>query len=178
MNPYLGEVRLVPFNFPPLGWAFCQGQLIAISQNTALFSLLGTFYGGDGRSTFGLPNLQGAVIIGQGQSPGLSLYELGEIGGTSSVTLLTSEMPAHSHNIPASAAASHGGVPGPSVALGSGGRGSQDLYVNASAQQTSPVTMAGNVCGTAGGSQPHNNLMPYLVLSYVIALQGIFPARS
>jgi microcystin-dependent protein len=177
-DEYVGEIRLVGFNFAPVGWAFCQGQLLPISQNTALFSLLGTFYGGNGTSTFALPNLQGCVIVGQGQGPGLSPYEIGQAGGASSVTFNVNELPSHNHNVPASATAGHGGVPGPTVALGSGGRGSQPIYATPSAQGASPATMAAAECGSAGGSQPHNNMMPYLVLNYIIAVAGIFPTRN
>jgi len=169
---------LAGFNFPPVGWAFCNGQLLPIAQNTALFSLLGTTYGGDGVSTFALPNLQGCVIVGPGQGPGLSLYDLGETAGAPSISLLLNELPSHNHNVPASATAGHGAVPGPTVALGSGGRGSPPIYATPSANGASVVNMAAAECGSAGGSQPHNNLMPYLVLNFVIAMQGIFPSRS
>lgn len=177
-NPFLGQIMLVPYNFAPYGWAFCDGSLLAISQYTALFSLLGTTYGGNGTTNFALPNLQGNVIVGSGQGPGLSLYDLGEAGGTSSVTLLTTEIPSHTHAVPASASPGHGSTLGPGDALGSGGRGSQPAYATPATQASSPATMAGAVCGSTGGSQPHNNLMPYLVLNYVIAMVGIFPSRS
>jgi microcystin-dependent protein len=177
-QPFLGQIMLVPYNFAPYEWAFCDGQLLAISQNTALFSLIGTFYGGDGQSTFGLPNLQGCVAVGQGQGAGLSPYDIGQTGGSPTVTLNTNEMAAHNHNVPASATAGHGNVPGTSVALGSGGRGGAPNYAAVSENGGSTVNMSGSECGSAGGSQPHNNMMPYLTLSYVIALVGVYPARS
>jgi microcystin-dependent protein len=177
-EPFLGQIMLVPYNFAPYGWAYCSGQLLPIAQNTALFSLLGTFYGGNGTSTFALPNLQGCVIVGQGQGPGLSPYEVGQTGGSTSVTLLENQLPSHNHNIPASATAGHDSVPGLAYALGSGGRGSPPIYANLTTQEASPTTMSAAECGSTGGSEPHNNLMPYQVLSYVIALQGIFPSRS
>jgi microcystin-dependent protein len=178
-NPFLGQIMLAGFNFAPVGWAFCSGQLLPISQNTALFSLLGTTYGGDGMTTFALPNLQGNVIVGQGQGPGLSFYDLGQSGGETTVSLLLTEIPAHTHPIPASAAPGHGSpTPGPSFALGSGGRGSQPDYATPAAQASAPATMSGAMCSSTGGSEPHNNLMPYLALNYVIALQGVYPSRS
>jgi microcystin-dependent protein len=177
-QPFLGQIMLIPYNFAPYEWAYCDGSLLSISQNTALFSLLGTFYGGNGASTFALPNLQGCVVVGQGQGTGLSPYVVGETGGSSLITLLQNNLPSHNHTIPASATAGHGSVPGTTVALGSGGRGSPPLYATPSANGASEVTMSGAECGSIGGSQPHNNLMPYLVLSYVIAMAGIFPTRS
>jgi microcystin-dependent protein len=177
-QPFLGQLMLVPYNFAPQGWAFCEGQTLPISQNTALFSLLGTTYGGNGTSTFQLPNLQGCVPVGQGQGPSLSPYDLGETAGSSSVTVLTSQMPAHTHIIPAAAAAGHEATPGTGYALGSGSRGTVPAYVTPAIQTEHPVTMSANLCGDVGGSQPHNNLMPYVVMNYIIALTGIYPARS
>jgi len=174
-NPFVAEIRIFPFNFAPKGWAFCDGQLLPISQNTALFSLLGTTYGGDGKSTFALPNLQGSVPMNAGQGPGLSDRFLGESAGEDSVTLLTSEMPAHTHaaqadanNLNATAVSPTGAVP-----------------VNASPTHTfsnsatpSLALMNPNMVSVTGSSLPHNNLMPYLVVNYCIALQGVFPPRS
>ena len=170
-NPFVAEIRIFPFNFAPKGWAFCDGQILPISQNTALFSLLGTTYGGDGKSTFALPNIQGSAPMHPGQGPGLSLHDLGETGGSQTVTLLSSEMPAHSHtmnaaNIPSDQADPTGRAMGRSV--------------NASAYVTgSPtlVQMDFNALTPTGGSQPHNNMQPYLTLNFCIALQGVFPAR-
>lgn len=174
-DQFISEIRIFAGNFAPTGWAFCNGQILPISQNTALFSLLGTFYGGDGRSTFALPNLQGSTPIGAGQGPGLSLRDLGEIGGEQTVTLLDSEMPAHSHTTQASTA---GGVNSPAgAAWGESKLGKTPLNVYA-ASGANNVTMSPQALSIAGGSQPHNNMPPYLCLTFIIALQGIFPARS
>jgi microcystin-dependent protein len=173
-NPFVAEIRIFAGNFAPTGWATCDGQLLPISQNTALFSLLGTTYGGDGKSTFALPNLQGSAPLQQGQGPGLSLRDLGEIGGEQSVTLLQTEMPAHNHT---AMAASGTGQPDPTNnAWASGAKGFGNIYspsVNASNVQMSPAALSIN-----GSSQPHNNMMPYLCLTFIIALQGVFPPRS
>lgn len=170
-DPFVAEIRIFPFNFPPVGWAFCDGQLLPISQNTALFSLLGTTYGGDGKSTFALPNLQGMVAVQSGQGQGLSLRDLGEVGGSETVTLLESEIPAHAHGLRVSPDDGDLSNPSPTRALArSSGGFAYDAAPNAS---MSPAAM-----GTAGGSFPHNNLQPYLVLSYCIALQGVFPPRG
>lgn len=171
-NPFVAEIRIFGFNFAPTGWALCNGQLMALSQNTALFSLLGTNYGGDGKTTFGLPNLQGMVPLGQGQGPGLSPYFVGQSGGEAAVTLLTNQLPSHSH---AAQGASGIGVENPSgAAWGSALKGAGSLY----GAPGTLAQMAGASLANAGGSQPHNNLPPYLVLNYCIALQGVFPARS
>ena len=172
-DQFVGEIRPFPYNFAPLGWALCNGQLMAISQNTALFSLIGTYYGGNGTTKFALPNLQGQIAVGQGQAPGLSPYTIGETAGTETVTLLTTQMPAHSHTLPASPTAGRIATPSPSVVLGAAGRGSPDVYA---AGQSG--TMSATAQSNAGGSLPHNNMMPYLAISYCIALTGIFPSRS
>jgi microcystin-dependent protein len=172
-NPFVAEIRIFAGNFAPTGWALCNGQLMPISQNTALFSLLGTTYGGDGKSNFALPNLQGSAPLQPGQGPGLSLRDLGETGGEQTVTLLETEMPAHSHGVQA---ATTGGLPGPGGnAWASGLKGHPGSYV----APTSP-TVQMNPFGTsiAGGNLPHNNMSPYLCLTFIIALQGVFPARS
>ena len=169
MDPFVGEVRVVAFNFAPKGWAFCAGQLLAISQNTALFSLLGTQYGGDGKSNFALPNMQGNVAMSFGQGPGLSLRDQGEVGGSASVTLLTSEMPSHNHTLMAATDAGQS-TPANNVM----GQGSQ-IYRSASTNLTS---MAPAALANAGGSLPHNNLAPFLCLNWLISLQGVFPPRS
>jgi microcystin-dependent protein len=174
-NPFLGEIRIVPFNFAPLDWAFCNGQLLSISQNTALFSLLGTNFGGDGKSTFGLPNLQGSAPIDPGQGPGLSLYEIGEVGGVAQVTLLDSEMPAHTHSV--SAYAGNGDANNPSGktwAMSHLGKTPINIY---NATGGSGLTMNPGAFAQAGGNQPHNNLQPYLTLNFIIALAGVFPSR-
>ncbi|HEY1806682.1 MAG TPA: tail fiber protein [Terracidiphilus sp.] len=178
MDPYVGEIRLVPYNFAPAGWAFCQGQLLNISQNTALFSLVGTYYGGNGSSTFALPNLQGRIAIHQGQGAGLSTYYLGQQGGSAAITLTLGQLPVHTHTIPASAAAAHASAPGPAFALGSGARGSGPIYATPLEQSTAGINMSTTLCGAAGGNQPHDNTMPYLVLNYIIAMQGIYPPRN
>lgn len=174
MDPFVAEIRIFGFNFAPKGWAFCDGQLLPLSQNTALFSLLGTTYGGDGRSNFALPNLQGNAPMHSGQGPGLSLHDLGETGGSETVTLLESEMPAHTHTVvskgtPPPAAS---GTPAATTAFGrSNGGTAYTPAVNLGA-------MAPAMIAPAGGSQPHNNMMPYLTLSFCIALQGVYPPRT
>lgn len=174
-NPFVAEIRIFAGNFTPTGWALCNGQLMPISQNTALFSLLGTNYGGDGKSTFGLPNLQGSVPLGAGQGPGLSLRDLGESGGEQTVTLLASEMPAHSHTAQASTS---GGTDSPAeAAWGESKLGKTPLNVYA-ASGANNVTMSPQALAISGGGLPHNNMPPYLCLTFIIALQGVFPARS
>jgi microcystin-dependent protein len=175
-SPFLAEIRCFGCNFPPTGWAFCDGQLMAISQNTALFSLLGTNYGGDGKSTFALPNLQGSVALGWGQGPGLSQYSVGESTGTDIVTLLQSEMPAHNHTVQSSAgggqvSAASNNEPGKVVDSGN----PVNVY---NSTPTSGIQMSVQSVGITGQSLPHNNVMPYLVLNFCIALQGVFPPRS
>lgn len=172
-DQFVAEIRIFPFNFAPTGWAMCNGQLLPISQNTALFSLLGTTYGGDGRSTFALPNLQGNAPMFWGQGPGLSFYAEGQEGGTETVTLLQTEMPIHSHQ--ANGASGNGPTSPANNTWGAGaGRTPPPTYVDGS----SKVTMAGMTVAVAGGSLPHNNMQPYLTLNFCIALQGIFPPRS
>lgn len=171
-DPFVAEIRIFPFNFPPRGWAFCNGQLMSIAQNTALFSLLGTTYGGDGRVTFGLPNLQGSAPIHPGQGPGLSQYDLGQTGGVESVTLPQSEMPAHNHGLRANVidpADTNNVSANASFAVSTGGT----LY-----QAAADVTLSNQALPIAGGNLPHNNMMPYLTLNFCIALQGVFPPRS
>lgn len=177
-EPFLGQILLVPYDFAVSGWAFCQGQLLSISQNTALFALLGTQFGGDGVQTFALPDLRGRVVVGQGTGPGLSPYQVGEIGGSVTVTLLSNQIPQHNHGFPASAEPANSSTPSSATLLGSGSRGSLPRYASPALQSGAPATMSGIMIGNAGGSQPHNNLMPYLTLNYIIALAGIFPARS
>jgi microcystin-dependent protein len=174
-DPFVAEIRIFPFNFAPRGWAWCDGQLLPLSQNTALFSLLGTTYGGNGRSNFALPDLQGRAPMHPGQGPGLSLHDLGETGGSETVTLLESEIPSHSHGLlsantePADAAA-----PAADVSLA---RSSQvNAYQTVTNQNL--LSMSGNALAPAGGDAPHNNLMPYLTFYFCIALQGVFPPRT
>jgi len=173
-DPFVAEIRIFAGNFAPKGWALCAGQLMSISQNTALFSLLGTFYGGDGKSTFALPNLQDTVPIGQGQSTTGTQYFIGEQSGVPYVTLISTEMPVHTHTARAyTGDPADTRLPSPTVTLGSPSVGF--LYNPSTAQQ---ATMNPQALSLAGGSQPHNNMMPYLVLTFIIALQGVFPARS
>ncbi len=172
-DQFVAEIRIFPFNFPPTGWAFCDGQLMPISQNTALFSLLGTTYGGDGKSTFALPDMQGNAPMQPGQGQGLSLRDLGELSGVESITLLQSEMPFHTHQL-LTAVQDLGdlGAPASNRALSRSGKGS--------AYKTNPTnnaTMALQTIAPAGGGLPHNNMQPYLTLNFCIALQGIFPQR-
>ena len=178
-DPFVGEIRIVGFNFAPTGWATCDGQLQPISQNTALFSLLGTFYGGDGKSTFALPNLQGMVPIHQGQGAGLTQRFIGETSGQASVTLLTTEMPIHSHT-----AMDQPASPNPAPLLSPAGNiwavaGARRSMVNMYASAAgAPAQMSAQSLAIAGSSLPHNNLHPYLCLLFVIALQGVFPSRA
>jgi microcystin-dependent protein len=169
-DPFIAEIKMFGGNFAPRGYAFCNGQILPIAQNTALFSLLGTTYGGDGRVTFALPNLQGRSPLGFGQGPGLSPYSLGEQAGEDSHTLIASEMPAHSHELRAADTASTG-TPGASVALAA--TATARLY-------RSPTNLVATAAPLAasGGGQPHPNRQPYLAVSFIIALQGVFPARS
>jgi microcystin-dependent protein len=172
-DPFVAEIRIFPFNFAPNGWAFCDGQLMPLSQNTALFSLLGTTYGGDGKSTFALPDLQGAATMHPGQGPGLSLHDLGEIGGSETVALLESEIPAHSHTLLCQSAPADS--PSPSGGSLARALGAQPYLPPSGAPL---VPMSGSALAPAGGDAPHNNLMPYLTLSFCIALQGVFPQRD
>lgn len=169
-DPFLGEIRIMATDFPPRGWAACNGQLMPISQNTALFSLLGVNYGGDGRTSFGLPNLQGRMPMQAGVGPGLSAHALGETGGRASVILQQSEMPAHSHQLMHSGASASTAAPGPST--GFGRTTTAQIYAAGSTVPATPQSLAPN-----GGSMPHNNLQPYLTLTFCIALQGIWPSR-
>lgn len=173
-DPFVAEIRIFPFNFAPKGWAWCNGQLLPLSQNTALFSLLGTTYGGDGKSNFALPNMQGNAPMHPGQGPGLSLHDLGETGGSQTVTLLQTEMPQHSHSAMAyTGDPADSRVPNANETLGTPSPG--NLYNPSTA---SPTPMSAQALGTTGGSQPHNNMMPYLTYYFNIALQGVFPPRS
>ena len=171
-NPFLAEIRIFPFNFAPKGWAFCDGQLLPLSQNTALFSLLGTTYGGDGKSTFALPNMQDNAPMHPGQGPGLSLHDLGESAGTETVTLLESEMPLHTHVIQATNDVAAVPDPGGHVwAQAVSDQGGFPYYHTIGNAPMTPLT-------PAGGSQPHNNMHPYLTLNFCIALQGVYPPRT
>ncbi|HLL31451.1 MAG TPA: tail fiber protein [Allosphingosinicella sp.] len=172
MDPFVAEIRIVPFNFAPKGWAFCDGQLMPLSQNTALFALLGTTYGGDGKSTFALPNLQGSTAVHPGQGSGLSQRFLGEMGGAQAVTLLVSEMPVHTHTANALGVLSTTAAPSVETGLARSVNGAAYAAGGGALQTLAPEALP-----PAGGSLPHNNLQPYLTLNYIIALQGVFPPR-
>jgi microcystin-dependent protein len=173
-DPFVAEIRIFGFNFAPKGWATCDGQLLPISQNTALFSLVGTYYGGDGKSTFALPDLQDSCAVGAGQGPGLSERFLGEQSGTPTVTLLQSEVPSHTHILQGALALATTSIPSNMVALAKGTGGS--CYKKTPFGSLAP--MAAQALPPAGGDLPHNNMMPHLALNFCIALQGIFPARN
>ncbi|HSY51568.1 MAG TPA: tail fiber protein [Thermoanaerobaculia bacterium] len=174
MDPFVAEIRIFPFNFAPKGWAFCDGQILPLSQNTALFSLLGTTYGGDGKSNFALPDMQGNVPMHPGQGPGLSLHDLGETGGSETVTLLESEIPSHNHNI--MGVNSNGNRTNPVGNSISRAVNSTPYFPSS---PTPPfVNFNDNAITPAGGDQPHNNMQPYLTLNFCIALQGVYPPRT
>jgi microcystin-dependent protein len=166
-EPFLSEIRIFSFNFPPKGWAFCNGQILPINQNQALFSLLGTMYGGNGQTTFGLPNLQGRVPIHMGQG-----FVLGQAAGQASHTLTSAEMPAHNHMVQASTATANANIPNNTTILAA--TAPNDLYTGFASQ----VALQSLTVSSVGGSQPHQNMMPLLVLNFCIALQGIFPSRN
>jgi microcystin-dependent protein len=180
-EPYLGEISMGGWNFSPNGFSFCNGQLVAINSNTALFSLLGTNFGGDGSSTFALPDLRGRVPLHWGQGPGLSGYNLGQTGGAEIVTLTTPQIPSHNHNINATAGGPNTANPvgayftsGPLIGSGPNATLLKTYTTNA----PNGATFGSNAVAAAGGSQPHPNIQPFLAISYVIALQGIYPARN
>ncbi|MBX7220296.1 MAG: tail fiber protein [Blastocatellia bacterium] len=168
-SPFIGEIRIVGFTFAPRGWALCSGQLLAISQNTALFSILGTDYGGNGTSTFGLPDFRGRVPMFYGQGPGLSNYVRAQAGGVETVSLATTQIPSHSHTVNANSGAATNTGPGSNFLAGSGG----NAYAT-----TGGSTMAATTLGNTGSGQGHENRQPFLVLNFIIALQGIFPSRN
>lgn len=173
-SPFVAEIRMFAGNFAPTGWALCNGQLMPISQNTALFSLLGTTYGGDGKSTFALPNMQDSTPVFWGQGAGLSDYFIGQASGSPTVTLLSSEMPLHNHNMMAyTGDAADSRIPGPTVSLGFPNPGSLYNPSVSGVAQMNPQALS-----ISGSSFPHNNMMPYLTVTFIIALQGIFPARG
>jgi len=170
-EPFLAEIRLFPYNFAPRGWALCQGQLMAISQNTALFALLGTTYGGNGISTFALPDLRGRAAVHVGQGPGLSPYDLGQVGGNETVTLTAAQLAPHAH--PANCLTVNGNQYSPSNTVWAIDAGENPQYGSTKAVGT----MAPNIISPSGVGLAHNNIQPYLALNYCIALQGIFPQR-
>jgi microcystin-dependent protein len=172
-DPFVAEIRIFAGNFAPIGWAFCNGQSMFISQNTALFSLIGTTYGGDGKSTFAVPDLRGRAPMQPGQGPGLSLHDLGEAGGEPAVTLLQSEIPLHSHNLLAQTTPATQFAPSNTTFL------ARSVGANAYvAPAVANSTLAPTAIQPAGGSAPHNNMQPFLALNFIIALQGIFPPRG
>lgn len=173
-DPFVAEIRIFGFNFAPTGWAQCNGQILPISQNTALFSLLGTMYGGNGQSTFALPNFEGSVPVCSGQGQGLSEYDVGQQSGAETITLLESEIPAHTHTIQAMSSIANLNAPGPTVVLARSSGGT--IYQPTTNQNL--VQMNAQSLSPTGGSLPHNNMQPYLTLNFCIAMQGVFPPRT
>jgi microcystin-dependent protein len=177
MEGMIGEIRLFAGNFAPRSWAFCQGQVLSIASNSALFSILGTTYGGNGQTTFALPNFQGRDVIGTGTGPGLNTFSLGQQGGTETNTLSVSNLPAHTHEMMASADSPIGNSASGAV-LASNSRSTTPPMPNIyDAGSSNPVTMA-STTGNSGGNIPMTNMQPYLVLNYIICLQGLFPVRN
>jgi microcystin-dependent protein len=175
MEPFIGQLMCVGFNFAPRGWVFCNGQLLSIAQNTALFSLLGTTYGGDGITTFAVPDLRGRAPIGMGSGPGLSTYQQGEMTGTETTTLLTTNMPVHNHTIMANNGTGTTNSPEGAIAAGYGTTlPPEGPYTTGSAN----TTMATNAVGPSGGSQPFSILNPLIAMNWIIATEGIYPSRS
>jgi len=178
-TPFLGQINIFAGNYAPNGWAMCNGQLLPISQNTALYALLGTTYGGDGAETFGLPNLVSRLPIHIGDGTGLSPYVLGQAGGSSTVTIDRSTMPSHTHSLNATAAPANTGTIGGAVLPAQPvGTSSPLLYAAPTGTPPTPYQMAAGACGFAGSSQPHSNLMPSLCVTFIIALQGVYPSQG
>ncbi len=175
-EPFLGEIQIYSFNFPPKGWSICNGQLFSIQQNAALFALLGTTYGGDGITNFALPNLQGQAAISSGQGPGLSNYNLGQVGGEATHTLSISELPVHSHSLGVSTSAADQATPVGNHVLAKAEADNYESFASAVPMGTS--NSGNQAIGNTGGNQPHSNIQPYLVLNFCIALSGIFPSRN
>jgi microcystin-dependent protein len=181
MDSYLGQVIMFAGNFAPRGWVFCQGQLMSIAQNTALFSILGTTYGGDGQTTFAMPDLRGRVAVGTGQGPGLSAWDLGQLEGNEVISLNISEMPMHNHNVVVSnnAATAATGTNNGYLAAANGTYGGDPVNVNIYNNDTAPADILGvKSIAPAGGSTPHPNIQPSLGLNYIICTEGIFPTRN
>lgn len=172
-EPFIGEIRMCAFNFPPRGWATCDGQLLAINQNQALFSLLGTTYGGNGTTNFALPDMRGRAPCHWGTGPGLPPMSIGERAGAESVTLITSQLPAHGHGVRASTDLASATSPAGAL-MGAKGRGGADVYAPAN----NLTALASSGVGPTGGGQAHDNMQPSLVVNFVIALTGIFPSRN
>lgn len=178
-SPYIGEIRMFGGNFAPVGWAFCDGSLLAIAQQETLFQLIGTTYGGDGQTTFALPDLRSRVPIHQGNGPGLPGYPLGTAGGAESVTLTAAQMPTHSHALGASTAAPPAAPAGLDITSATPYvPGTFSSKPNAYGNPDSTVSMSAQAIGVNGGSQPHNNMAPYLAVNFIIALEGIFPSQN
>lgn len=173
-EPFIGQIIIAGFNFAPRGYATCDGQILSIAQNAALFSLLGTTFGGNGQTTFALPDLRGRVAINQGQGPGLSTYVIGQQGGTESVTILSSQMPAHTHTLNANAGSGNTATPGSGTVLAASSTRGTNNYSSAGAN----TALAPTSVSAAGNSQPVSVIQPYLAVNYSIALQGIFPSRN
>jgi len=171
-DPFVAEIRIFPFNFAPKGWAWCDGQLLAISQNTALFSLLGTTYGGTGETNFALPDLQGSAPMHPGQGPGLSLHDLGETGGSDTVTLLESEIPSHKHTLNFYNDLANSNLP-VNANLANSPQKNASVYTSSTSN-----LKTGAYLSPSGSSFPHNNMQPYLTVNFCIALQGVYPPRS
>lgn len=178
MDQFIGEIRAFPFSYAPKDWALCNGQVLAISGNTTLFSLIGTYYGGNGQTTFGLPNLQGRVVVAPGQGPGLSPWDVGQMEGADSVTLLPTEMPMHTHPVTGMNNAGTEIVPNATCYLSRDVRGGSGVIQYMQTGGTPSTAMAPNTLLPNGGSTPHENRQPFLVLNYCIALRGTFPARN
>ena len=175
---FIGEIRMFSGNFAPRDWAFCNGQLLSVGEYSALFALIGTTYGGNGTTTFGLPNLQSRLAVGEGAGPGLTARQIGQVGGSDTVTLSQAQMPAHNHMAVATTAT--GNLPGPTsaaVLAAPGGTGSS-LYIVPGAVPITTVALSPASVGTAGGNASHDNHMPSLCVSFIIALSGIFPSRN
>ena len=170
-EPFLGQIVMVGFNFAPQGWAMCDGQLMPINQNTALFSLIGTYYGGDGISTFALPDLRGRTPIHQGAGPGLQSYSVGQVGGEEQVSLTISQIPAHTHALLGQSALG-------SAASPAGNIWAAQSRLNIYSSAVPDVSMAAGSIGTSGAGQPHDNRSPYLTVTYIIALEGVYPSRN
>jgi microcystin-dependent protein len=178
MEGYIAEIRMFAGNFAPRGWAFCQGQILSIAQNTALFALLGTTFGGNGQTTFALPDFRGRVAVGTGQGPGLPSVNLGQMAGSPTHTLIITEMPAHNHQINGNAGglANNANPGGNTLGIGVVASGNAPVNMYNTAAPTGPLNA--QTCGIAGGSQPHNIMQPYLGMNYIICLEGIFPSRN
>lgn len=168
-EPFVGEIRMFAGNFAPRGWAFCDGQLLAVSQNDALFSLLGTVYGGDGRTTFGLPDMRGRLPLHAGQGPGLSERRLGSKGGSEQETLTVNQLPSHGHPFQ--------GTAGTATTRDTVGNSPAEAQADVYVQDLSPIPLSSQAISQVGGSRSHSNLMPYLCVNFIIALFGIYPSR-